>query len=157
MSSVYQINKGVNRPIEFRGLKGQYITYLAVGLVALLLLFMTLYMAAVPIYVDMGIVGSCGYFLFSVTSRLSSKYGRYGLLRKSTYHRVPAAILCNSRKMFFEISKCEQDDCGVDRGSATSADRRDVAGSREKSACKKAGGTNARAQGRAGSDNQQKR
>ncbi len=25
MSSVYQINKGINKPVEFRGLKAQYI------------------------------------------------------------------------------------------------------------------------------------
>ena len=30
MSSVYTINKGVNKPIEFKGLKAQYIAYLAV-------------------------------------------------------------------------------------------------------------------------------
>nr|WP_262712406.1 DUF4133 domain-containing protein [Arachidicoccus ginsenosidivorans] len=35
----YEINKGVNRAIEFRGLKAQYIYYLAVGLAVLLLLF----------------------------------------------------------------------------------------------------------------------
>jgi hypothetical protein len=36
MASVYQINKGVGKPIVFRGLKAQYIAYLAVGLVVLL-------------------------------------------------------------------------------------------------------------------------
>ncbi|MDB5129720.1 DUF4133 domain-containing protein, partial [Mucilaginibacter sp.] len=35
----YQINKGINRPIEFKGLKAQYIGYLGSGLVALLILF----------------------------------------------------------------------------------------------------------------------
>jgi len=28
MSSVYKINKGINKPIEFKGLKAQYIAYL---------------------------------------------------------------------------------------------------------------------------------
>jgi hypothetical protein len=38
-TSVYQINKGINKPIEFKGLKAQYIWYLCGGLVALLILF----------------------------------------------------------------------------------------------------------------------
>lgn len=32
-NSVYQINKGINKPIEFKGLKAQYIWYLGGGLV----------------------------------------------------------------------------------------------------------------------------
>ena len=35
MNSVYAINKGVHQPIVFKGLKGQWILYLAGGLVAL--------------------------------------------------------------------------------------------------------------------------
>ena len=33
----YTIHKGLNRPLEFRGLQSQYITYLALGCVGLLL------------------------------------------------------------------------------------------------------------------------
>jgi hypothetical protein len=46
----YSINKGVNRPIEFRGLKAQYIYYLAIGLAVLLVVFSLMYIAAVPVY-----------------------------------------------------------------------------------------------------------
>ena len=44
-SSIYGINKGINKPIEFRGLKAQYIWYLAGGLVGLLVLFAILYIS----------------------------------------------------------------------------------------------------------------
>lgn len=138
MSSVYQINKGVNRPIEFRGLKSQYINILAIGLVVLLLLFAVLYMAAVSLYLDMAIVGACGYGLFSVTYRFSSKYGTHGLRKRLAYQQVPAAILCNSRRLFFDIYKSESDDCDVDRGSTASAIRPGAAPSRKKIANKKA-------------------
>ena len=40
---MYQINKGINKPIEFKGLKAQYIGYLAVGLVILLIGFAIMY------------------------------------------------------------------------------------------------------------------
>ena len=42
-NSVYNINKGINKSIEFKGLKAQYIWYMGCGLVALLILFAILY------------------------------------------------------------------------------------------------------------------
>ena len=42
MSSVYTINKGMNRPIVFKGLKAQYIWYLGGGIVLLFMLFIFL-------------------------------------------------------------------------------------------------------------------
>lgn len=48
--TVFQINKGINRPIEFKGLKAQYILYFVVGVLALLILFAVLYMLAVNSY-----------------------------------------------------------------------------------------------------------
>ncbi len=38
-NSVYQINKGINQSIEFKGLKAQYIWYLGGGVIALLIIF----------------------------------------------------------------------------------------------------------------------
>ena len=35
--------KGINKPLEFKGLKAQYIWYLGGGLVALLILFAIMY------------------------------------------------------------------------------------------------------------------
>ena len=46
MGTVYQINKGLNRPISFKGLKVQYIAYLGDGLVALLLIYSRLHLGA---------------------------------------------------------------------------------------------------------------
>ena len=42
-NSVYSVNKGINKSIEFKGLKAQYIWYLGGGVVALLILFAILY------------------------------------------------------------------------------------------------------------------
>ena len=42
-NSVYQINKGINKSIEFKGLKAQYIWYFAGGVIALLILFAIMY------------------------------------------------------------------------------------------------------------------
>lgn len=52
----YDINKGVNRPVEFRGLKAQYIYYLAIGLAVLLIAFSVMYIAGMPVYLCLPIV-----------------------------------------------------------------------------------------------------
>lgn len=60
MNSVYKINKGINRPIEFKGLKAQYIGYLAIGLVSLLILFTVLYIAGVNMFICLALIASLG-------------------------------------------------------------------------------------------------
>ena len=46
---VYHINKGINRPIEFRGLKAQYIGYLAACAVGTMVGFGVLYACGVSL------------------------------------------------------------------------------------------------------------
>ena len=58
--NVLIINKGVNRPVEFRGLKAQYIWWLAGGILALLILFAGMYIAGINPFVCIGLVGVAG-------------------------------------------------------------------------------------------------
>ncbi len=104
MSSVYQINKGVGRAIEFRGLKAQYIGFLAGGLVALLLLFALLYICGLDIYICIGLIGGLGVLLFSTVMRLSHKYGQYGLLKKNAKRSIPSALVSRSRRLFTHLN-----------------------------------------------------
>lgn len=94
----YDINKGVNRPIEFRGLKGQYIYILAAGLAVLLVVFAILYIAEVPVYLLLPAVALVGSGLFVGVYRLSSRYGEHGLSKAMALRQVPSAINCKSRK-----------------------------------------------------------
>ena len=55
-NSVYQINKGINQSIEFKGLKAQYIWYLGGGVVALLIVFAVMYIIGLPTYLCIGII-----------------------------------------------------------------------------------------------------
>ncbi|SFH33451.1 DUF4133 domain-containing protein [Pedobacter insulae] len=104
MSSVYQINKGINRPIEFRGLKAQYIGFLAGGLVALLLMFSLLYILGVNLYICIALIGSLGTALFTTVIRMSHKYGQYGLLKKNAKRSIPASLSSRSRKLFTHLN-----------------------------------------------------
>jgi len=46
----YPINKGIGRPVEFKGLKAQYLFIFCGGLLALFVLFVILYMVGIDMY-----------------------------------------------------------------------------------------------------------
>jgi hypothetical protein len=98
----YQINKGINRPIEFKGLKAQYIGYLGGGLVCLLVLFALLYLVGMAVYLCISIIAGLGSLLFYKAFGLSHKYGQHGLMKKNAKRYVPAYLKFKSRKIFYE-------------------------------------------------------
>lgn len=102
MSSVYQINKGINKPIEFKGLKAQYIWYLGGGLLALLILFAILYICGVNSFVCLGLIIVLGTALFMYVYKLSHTYGEYGMMKKIAKRGIPPILRAKSRKMFFK-------------------------------------------------------
>lgn len=104
MNSVYKINKGINRPIEFKGLKAQYIIYLAAGLITLLLLFAILYLVGVNMFVCLALVLSLGTALFMTVHRLSNQYGQYGLVKKLAATRLPFCLKTSSRRTFIHLA-----------------------------------------------------
>ena len=103
MSSVYEINKGVNRSLEFKGIKAQYIIYLAIGLVLLLLLFAILFMAGVNTYACVLIILPSGAGLYIAVQHLSHKFGEHGLMKKAAQKQLPTAIQSRSRKLFIQL------------------------------------------------------
>lgn len=103
MASVYQINKGVSRPIEFKGLKGVYIGVLAGGLVFLLVLFAVLYILRTPLFVLLPVVALLGAGLFTVVLRLSKRFGVHGLGKWLARRGVPSNIRFNSRRVFVSM------------------------------------------------------
>ncbi|WP_162054699.1 DUF4133 domain-containing protein [Pontibacter pamirensis] len=107
-TSVYRINKGINRPIEFKGLRAQYIGYLAAGLVALLLGFTLLYLARVNLVLCITTVFLSGGALFAGVYHLNSTYGQYGLLKRFARRSVPRCVRIRSRKVFLNLKRKEE-------------------------------------------------
>lgn len=104
-NSVYQINKGINKPVEFKGLKAQYIWYLAGGILALLILFAVLYIIGVNTFVCLALIGILGTVLFFTIYHMSNKYGEHGIMKKMASRSVPHVIKSNSRKVFIQLVK----------------------------------------------------
>lgn len=88
----YRINKGVNSQIEFRGLKAQYIYYLAIGLAAILIIFCVLYILGISVYLDLALTFLLGAVLFIAVNRLSRRFGAYGLKKRKDRKKMPVAI-----------------------------------------------------------------
>lgn len=91
--TTYNINKGIGRTVEFRGLKAQYLFIFAGGLLGTLILVMILYMAGVNSYICLfiGITGAS--LIVWKTFKLNKKYGEHGLMKISASKRHPRYII----------------------------------------------------------------
>jgi hypothetical protein len=103
MSSVYQVNKGVSKPIVFKGLKAQYIAYLAVGLVALLIGFAVLYICGLSLWVILPLIMGLGTGLFVSVFRLSKRFGEHGLMKHFAKKQLPDYLRVGSRGVFLHL------------------------------------------------------
>ena len=101
-NSVYKINKGINKPIEFKGLKAQYIWYLGGGLVLLLILFVILYISGLSPFLCVGVIGILGALLFTWVYRISKQYGEHGMMKKLARKSLPSEIKSYSRRQFLK-------------------------------------------------------
>ena len=105
MSSVYKINKNIGKPIEFKGLKAQYIWWLGGGLVLLLMLFAFLYLIGVNTYLCLGSVAVLTTGLFIKVYQINNKYGEYGMMKEAAFKAVPKVLKSRSRKLFIQWKK----------------------------------------------------
>ncbi len=104
MQTTYTINRAVDRPIEFKGLKAQYILYAGGVLVGDILLFAILYICRVNswacVLISFGLGGGSITFLY----KICKKYGQYGLAKKNAAKRLPESLRSNSRKTFIQLN-----------------------------------------------------
>jgi hypothetical protein len=99
-NSVYQINKGINQSIEFKGLKAQYIWYLGGGVVVLMILFAIMYIIGLPSFICIGLIGVLGTILVVKIYKMSNRYGEYGMMKALAKKQLPKSIKVYSRRVF---------------------------------------------------------
>ena len=99
-NSVFQINKGINRPIEFHGLKAQYIMYFVSGVLGLLVLFAILYIIGINSYICVATILALGTAMTLQLYAMSNKYGEHGLSKKIATRSIPKVITNHSRRVF---------------------------------------------------------
>jgi 4-hydroxybenzoate polyprenyltransferase len=106
-NSVYKVNKGINKSIEFKGLKAQYIWYLGGGVIVLLVVFAGLYIVGIHPYICIGIILVSGAVLIVKIYELSHKYGEHGMMKAIAKKGIPRGIKSHSRKIFADFKKGE--------------------------------------------------
>ena len=94
--SEYPVNRGIGKPVEFKGLKSQYLFIFAGGLLAVFVVFIVLFMAGVNQWLCIGFIVSASLLLVWQTFRLNAKYGTHGLMKAAARKRHPRFII--SRK-----------------------------------------------------------
>lgn len=91
--STYNINKGIGRTVEFKGLKAQYLFIFAGGLLGILILVMVLYMVGINSYMCLIIGIGLGSLLTWQTFSLNKKHGEHGLMKVGARKRHPRHII----------------------------------------------------------------
>jgi len=93
----YNINKGIGRTVEFKGLKAQYLFIFAGGLLGILILVMILYIAGMSSYLCIGAGAGSASLLVWQTFALNRKYGEHGLMKLAAKKRHPGYIIARKR------------------------------------------------------------
>jgi hypothetical protein len=77
----YNVNRGIGKPAEFKGLKSQYLFIFAGGLLGLFVVFVIMYMAGVSQWICIIFGMTAASILVYGTFHLNSKYGEHGLMK----------------------------------------------------------------------------
>lgn len=99
----YNINKGIGRTVEFKGLKAQYLFLFAGGLLGTLISVMILYMTGVNSYICLLLGAGGASMIIWQTFSLNRKYGEHGLMKVGARKRHPRYIIC--RKPIYRYLK----------------------------------------------------
>lgn len=105
MLTTYTINRAVDKPIEFKGLKAQYILYAGGVLVSDILLFAVLYICRVNSWVCVLVSFGLGGGGVTMLYKSCKKYGPYGLAKKAAARKVPSSIRTRTRTSFTQLNK----------------------------------------------------
>lgn len=98
----YNINKGIGKSVEFKGLKAQYLFIFAGGLLAVFIVFVVMYMAGVDQWICIGFGVITSSILVWLTFNLNAKYGKHGLMKLLAKRQHPRFLINrkNSRRLF---------------------------------------------------------
>ena len=97
----YPVNKGAGNPVEFKGLKSQYLFVFAGGLAMVLLMVVFLYLTGVDQWICLSFGILSGSLLVWVIFRLNARYGEHGLMKLLAEKRHPRYLI--HRKRVFRL------------------------------------------------------
>lgn len=93
----YSINRGIGKPVEFKGLKSQYLFIFAGGLLSVFVLFVIMYMVGIPQWFCIGFGVIAASILVWQTFAMNAKYGEHGLMKVGAVKNHPKYLLNRRR------------------------------------------------------------
>ena len=93
----FEINKGVGREVEFKGLRAQYLFIFAAGLLAVFVMFVIMYMAGIGQWICIGFGVSSATAWVGLTFTLNRKYGSHVRMKLFAARQHPRRILSRKR------------------------------------------------------------
>ena len=104
--SDFEINKGVGREVEFKGLRAQYLFIFAFGLLAVFVVFVIMYTAGIGQWGCIGFGVSAATAIVWLTFSLNKQVGSHGLMKLLAARQHPRRII--SRKRITRLIKKQQ-------------------------------------------------
>jgi hypothetical protein len=89
----YNVNRGIGKPAEFKGLKSQYLFIFAGGLLGLFVVFVIMYMAGVSQWICIIFGVTAASILVYGTFHLNTKYGEHGLMKAQARRNHPRYVI----------------------------------------------------------------
>jgi hypothetical protein len=89
----YNVNRGIGKPAEFKGLKSQYLFIFAGGLPGLFVVFVVMYMAGIGQWVCIAFGVASALVLVYGTFHLNTKYGEHGLMKAQARRNHPRYVI----------------------------------------------------------------
>lgn len=99
--ATYKVNKGINKPAEFYGLKGQYLAYFFLGLIGVFLAFTILYIIGLGLYGCIGFAFAAASLLVHFIFKWNRVYGEHGLMKRAAASRRPNYLVNRGRYLKF--------------------------------------------------------
>ena len=104
--SDFEMNKGVGREVEFKGLRAQYLFIFAFGLLAVFVVFVIMYTAGIGQWTCIGFGVSAATVVVWLTFSLNRRFGSHGLMKLLAARQHPRRII--SRKRITRLIKQQQ-------------------------------------------------
>lgn len=104
-NSIYHINKGINKSIEFYGLRAQYIWYFGGLVILLMVVFAALYISGAGTLICFAVTGSSGAYISTRLFAMSHRYGEHGLMKAMAKKQVPKVLKSYTRKSFQYLTR----------------------------------------------------
>jgi len=104
--SHYPLNKGINKPVELKGLVGaRYIFLLIGGLGAVFLGFIVLHLSGANAYFSVVLALVAGFGWVTRVFALSAKYGEHGAMKRQAKSRQPQRIVSRNARLFKDLQR----------------------------------------------------